>query len=946
MLVQKTSAMDQSKDRLMDLTIDKLEIGSIGLVGRKKEVAMLHDILQRSKKPEEQVDPDNVVSIRNELVVIGGYSGVGKTSLAKAIEKDVLDQPNGLFVEGKFDQNVTEEPYSGIAKAFGEICQRIEASENKSLVEDVVKSIVESLGNEVVLLVHLVPELEGILGDHFNPAIDVDFDPFNLQNGVERWKFAIRTFTRVLCSHFSPFVLLLDDCQWADTSSLNALDYMVSDVQNPNPLIIQICFRSNEVVDDSPFRKKMNSLQERQDKFHFNMTDINLESCNEGDVNEIIMSMMGMEDHADETKELAHVCYKRTLGNPFFLIQFMMMLKEEDLITFNFGLLKWVWKVQEIEDATMSTTNVVDLLQNRMRRLDAETQRFAQYAACLGASFLTPTLRLVWDKQALTSSEEVVDSMLALMEDEKLIEVGGFNSYRWVHDKVQEAALSLSDSKGIDELKFEIGTILFQSLSEKQVEDQLFDVVDLINKGGVTGNAEFATLNLKAAKKARSMSGHYSASRYVGRGLHQLKNDDWVGNKQMLLELYTIGVEMEITLGNGVKAEEYSHAIVSRDDFTAMEKLPIQIAMLGKMCYLDMNFDEAIDLALKMLKELDYSMIWNKKTLPFQAISCLMKTVKMAKKEPGLKKMAEQLKPMKDPRHRALMKLVGAICYAAYMAERTFLNAVGIAKMVELTLQYGVDELSGLGKDSRWQYCSKSALTHQTTHAGFTGFGMILVALKEDFELARVFAESGLGLRKIAPLQEGATIFNAYTLVLPWKIPLQSCSAHLNRAYGLAMRSGDVPYAMWALLSYLVWVPYTMGKSLTSIIKEIPKILAQMDEFCTPLHEGILKILYQHMLILASTSRKKELEGDVFSRRKFTDKHPGQIAHVHFAEGEILLFTDIEAAAERAVKHGDKFARLFPGVPFVMLGEFDCHISWLASNIRTGVSSTLHSCAL
>ncbi|KAL3938432.1 MAG: hypothetical protein SGBAC_006650, partial [Bacillariaceae sp.] len=889
----------------------KIDSSSIGLIGREKEVSILKDVLKRITTKEDS-------GITREVITIGGYSGVGKTSLAKAIQQNVVKGRSGIFVEGKFDQNIADEPYSGIAKAFGEICQRILGLDDHDQISEIAKSIVDNLGDDVVLLVQLIPELEGVLtaaNDAFNPEMDVDFDIFNIQNGLDQWKFALRILTRVLCSHFAPLVLLLDDFQWADTSSIDALDYMISDVENPNPLLIQVCYRSNEVDDDGAFKRKVKAMEEKMETFQFKMTHIDLECCNEDDVNEIVKNMMSMDD-ANATRSLAKVCFKRTLGNPFFLMEFMMMLKEEGLLTFNLGLVKWVWKAEEIENATMSTTNVVALLQDRMGKLEGHVQRFIQYAACLGASFQVTILRIVWEKhvfRAMGTKNDSIDKWLSAMQAENLIEPNGIDGFRWVHDKVQEAALLLSSDR-IDALKFEIGTTLFVSLDEKELEEHLFDVADLVNKGKESGNTDFAHLNHRAAKKARGMSGYHSAAKYVERGLWQLKDTQWEANREMVLGLHTIGVEVEIPLGNGDKAEEYSKAIVSRDDFTTMEKLPIKIAMLGKICCIDMEFDRAIDESLKLLKNLGYSMIWSKRTIPIQAIHCLMGTMNLAKKGPGLKARCEGLGPMTDPKHKALLELVAAICYAAYMAERTFLNVVGISKMIELTLAYGVGENTGMG---------------------FSGFGMLMVAVRQDFDLAKEFTDVGLGLRKVAPMRDGATLFNAYTLTLPWKMPLASCVEKLNRAYILAMRAGDSPYAMWSLMGFTISTPYIIGKGLLPMIKETPKVLAQAEELQQVKHEKMLKMLYQMMLNLTSTSATSELEGDVFSTRNFTDKNPILVAMAHFAEGELLTFSDIGAAADRAVKHGDKFSKLSPALPMVMIETFHRGVALYAMARRT-----------
>jgi predicted ATPase len=84
----------------------------------------------------------------------------------------------------------------------------------------------------------------------------------------------------------------------------------------------------------------------------------------------------------DRIRGLAGICLKRTLGCPYFLIEFRTMLEEEELLTFNLGLLKWVWDEDVIEEETMSTDIVVDLLQARMKKLPDDVQLLLQYAAC------------------------------------------------------------------------------------------------------------------------------------------------------------------------------------------------------------------------------------------------------------------------------------------------------------------------------------------------------------------------------------------------------------------------------------------------------------------------------------------------------------------------------------------------------------------------------------
>jgi predicted ATPase len=124
------------------------------------------------------------------------------------------------------------------------------------------------------------------------------------------------------------------------------------------------------------------------------MTHIELEGLKVGEVNKVIMAMLSIDEES-RTKGLAEICFRRTLGNPFFLMQFMTLLEETGSLMFSLGLLQWKWDEKDIEKETMSAENVVDLLQARMRKLPKEDQLLLEYAACLGSSFRVSMLELV-----------------------------------------------------------------------------------------------------------------------------------------------------------------------------------------------------------------------------------------------------------------------------------------------------------------------------------------------------------------------------------------------------------------------------------------------------------------------------------------------------------------------------------------------------------------------
>mmetsp|Transcript_34062 Transcript_34062/g.82632 ORF Transcript_34062/g.82632 Transcript_34062/m.82632 type:complete len:184 (-) Transcript_34062:233-784(-) len=159
------------------------------------------------------------------------------------------------------------------------------------------------------------------------------------------------------------------------------------------------------------------------------------------------MIMMMNTDEEESTRGLADLCFQSTLGNPFFVIEFMSMLHREDLIQFNIGTMKWSFDVSMIEGATFSTANVAELLKSRMEQMPADVKLLLQVVACLGPTFRVSVLETLWKNLAYTQSKgfglDDIPKLISFIESEMLIEtwVGG-DRYRWVHDKVQETTRS------------------------------------------------------------------------------------------------------------------------------------------------------------------------------------------------------------------------------------------------------------------------------------------------------------------------------------------------------------------------------------------------------------------------------------------------------------------------------------------------------------------------
>jgi predicted ATPase len=481
-----------------------------------------------------------------ELVLVSGYSGIGKSSVVNELHK-ALVPPRGLFASGKFDQYKRDIPYATLAQAFQSLIRLILSKSDVELSKW-RDGLHDALGPNGKLIVNLVPELQLIIGEP-QPVPDLP-----LQDAQRRFQFVFRRFIGVFAKPEHPLALFLDDLQWLDSATIDLIEDLLtqSDVQH---LMLIGAYRDNEVNSSHPLMRKLDAIR----KAGAPVEEIILAPLSRTDQAQLVTDALHCEP--ERAAALTELIHEKTAGNPFFVIQFISALVEQDLLTFDYGEGRWVWDLNSIH-AKGYADNVVDLMVGKLNRLPVETQRALQLLACMGNSAEFGLLEM--------ASQESIEEMHRRLWEAigaGLI-VRAKQSYGFLHDRVQEAAYSLIPENLRAAAHLRIGRLLVAQTPPEKREEAIFEIVNQLNRGAalITSQGEreqLAELNLTAGKHARASTAYGSALTYLAAGAALLPEDAVERRQELAFALQLHAADCEMCTGALQAAEERLAALAA-----------------------------------------------------------------------------------------------------------------------------------------------------------------------------------------------------------------------------------------------------------------------------------------------------------------------------------------------------------------------------------------------
>ena len=420
------------------------------LYGREREIDRLLAAFDRV-----------VASGTPELVLVSGYSGIGKSSVVNELHK-ALVPPRGLFASGKFDQYKRDIPYATLAQAFRSLVRPL-LGQSEAELGRWRDALSEALGPNGQLIVNLVPELELVIGKQ--PPV-ADLPPQDAQN---RFQMVFRRFLGVFARQEHPLALFLDDLQWLDTATLDLLEHLVTHSEVRHLMLVG-AYRDNEVGPAHPLMRTLEAIRSAGAR----VQEIVLAPLGLDDVGRLVADALHCEP--ERARPLAQLVQEKTGGNPFFAIQFFTALAEEGLLAFDPVAPAWQWDIDRIR-AKSYTDNVVDLMAGKLNRLPDETQEALKQLACLGNAAEIATLTMVHGETEAAMHAALWEAVRA-----------GFiirleSAYTFLHDRIQQAAYSLIPEEQRAEVHLRIGRVLLAGMTADQLAEHLFDVANQFNRG-------------------------------------------------------------------------------------------------------------------------------------------------------------------------------------------------------------------------------------------------------------------------------------------------------------------------------------------------------------------------------------------------------------------------------------------------------------------------------
>ncbi|MDJ1182981.1 trifunctional serine/threonine-protein kinase/ATP-binding protein/sensor histidine kinase [Roseofilum casamattae] len=781
----------QSTGTIADFQLGERDIGDRFLIpeklyGRETEANKLLASFERTRQG------------RSEVMLVAGFSGIGKTAVVNEVHKPIV-AARGYFIKGKFDQFQRNIPFSAFVQAFRDLMEQLLGESDRSLQQWQDK-ILAALGDNAAVILDAIPELEAIIGEQ---------PPAPQLSGVaaqNRFNLLFHKFARVFTSPEHPLTIFLDDLQWADSASLKLMQLLADKLQNACLLLIG-AYRDNEVSAAHPLMLTLADLQQ-----HGATVDrINLAPLPIADVNQLIADTLSCS--LDVARPLSDLVFEKTKGNPFFATQLLKGLHEDEAIAFAPNVGYWQCDMSKVRDLTLSD-DVVEFTIGRLQKLPARARDMLKLAACLGDRFDLETLAMIAERSVEITAAHLWDSLregfiLPQSQAYKFYQDDLDRSespsslpcptYKFLHDRVQQAAYALIPSDRKQEIHLNIGRLLRQNVPESQHDNLLFDIVGQLNQGIALivepqEREHLAQLNGRAAQKAKNVTAYQAMFDYCDRGFSLLGETPWTTHYRLAMDLATGMSEAAYLQSDFTTMADWLEMTMSHATHILDRAKLYELNILSSMAQNQPL--RSVQIALEVSAQLGIE--FPESPSPEDIQQALEETARQCARYTTTELMA--LPPMEDPEKIAVLGILSLVIPPTTIAAPAFFPLI-IAQQCRLCLEYG---------NSNW-----SAYI-------YANYGFLLAS--NDTSLSQAYQFGRLGLQYLETYPNRAlkskVFMTFYTFISFWKEPLQNSIEPLLESYYAGLESGDLEFASYASICYCYHCFFT-GYSLSELIGKL-----------------------------------------------------------------------------------------------------------------------------
>ncbi|MEZ2301276.1 MAG: AAA family ATPase [Microcoleus sp.] len=944
----------QANGNISDFTVGNADRASQLLIpqklyGRETEVATLLSAFERvsggnpPQPPlgkggllESPLNQEGLSSLARgaggvELILVSGYSGIGKTAIVNEVQKPIVRQ-RGYFISGKFDQFKRNIPYASLIQAFQSLIRQL-LTESDASIQTWKQKLLTALGSNGQVVADVIPEVELIIGKQ--PEVP-QLAPTESQNRFNR---VFKQFISVFTTKEHPLVIFLDDLQWADSASLKLIELLITDSDSKYLLIIG-AYRDNEVSPTHPLIQTIEKIAEiPQLGIQPIVSNIILDPLGLSHVQELIADTLDCQI-TQKIKLLAELLFNKTQGNPFFLTQLLRAIHQENLLVYDFPSGAWQWDLEHIQAIGITDCNVVELVARNIRKLPGVAQSALKLAACIGNQFNLEVLAIVSEKSQKETALNLWDALqtglvLPLSNDYKIplvfegTETGlaGLQDvkvdYKFLHDRVQQAAYSLIPEEQKQETHLKIGQLLLQNTPADARKDNIFALVNQLNFGigATTGGlplltsepekCELAELNLIAGQKAKAAAAFEPALRYFNLGIEVLNSvfrpgekesevmSSWQSHYNLTLALYTEAMEAEYLNTNLQQAETLGDLILQQatTQLDAVKVYEIKIQM-----YINtFQMPRALDTGLQALEMMGFS---------------LSRLQSLAKNQVILPRFEdlEKLPRMTEPELIAVIKLLQSITIAALGVEPEMGFQIVVCQ-VNLCNQQGYSSLAALS----YVFYGTLLCTIGEIEKGYHS-GKVAVKLLDKFEAKEL----------ICPVYN---MFNSF--IRPWKEHAKESLTPLQDALQNGIEFGSLVYVGYCVSNYCIYLFLTGGK-LESLFNKQLLYVNLSQEIGNPYIALEINVERQLNLNLQGlVTDKYRLIGEAIDEvtllaESQAAKNGWTLFHLHIAKGILLYLLKDGAGAIANISEALEYIKSIMGLMYVAIHNFYYSLALLA----------------